>query len=127
MPPVAATPATSFMNAVDTNVFVYALDADEPEKQQQAIDLIDRLCEESSETILLWQVAGEFLSCLRRWESAGVVSSTETESHLEQLLQTFPLAIPTTATLQRSIDLNRRFSLSHWDSMLIAACQEAKV
>jgi predicted nucleic acid-binding protein len=31
------------MNAVDTNVYVYALDADEPAKQAKAIELLDRL------------------------------------------------------------------------------------
>jgi predicted nucleic acid-binding protein len=31
------------MNAVDTNVYVYALDADEPVKQAKAVDLFDQL------------------------------------------------------------------------------------
>jgi predicted nucleic acid-binding protein len=31
------------MNAVDTNVFVYALDTDEPVKQAKALDLFQRL------------------------------------------------------------------------------------
>jgi predicted nucleic acid-binding protein len=31
------------MNAIDTNVFVYALDAHDPAKQQKALDLIQRL------------------------------------------------------------------------------------
>ena len=33
----------NFMNAVDTNVYVYALDADEPAKQAKAVELFDRL------------------------------------------------------------------------------------
>src|SRR5438874_2446936 len=33
----------NFMNAIDTNVYVYAVDADEPVKQAKAVDLFDRL------------------------------------------------------------------------------------
>lgn len=47
------------MNAVDTNVFVYALDVDEPTKQAQAQDLFQRLALATGSTVLPWQVAGE--------------------------------------------------------------------
>ena len=56
------------MNAVDTNVLVYFVDRDEPAKRAKAIELLDGLVKEDVETILLWQVAAEFLSCLRRWQ-----------------------------------------------------------
>jgi len=39
------------MNAIDTNVYVYALDADEPVKQIKAIELLDRLALTPAETI----------------------------------------------------------------------------
>jgi predicted nucleic acid-binding protein len=39
------------MNAVDTNVFVYALDADEPVKQAQAQQLLSRLSQAAEPTI----------------------------------------------------------------------------
>lgn len=115
------------MNAVDTNVVVYALDADEPAKQAKAIALLDQLSLDPSQTVLLWQVAGEFLSCLRRWESAGKIAAADVEANLIDLLDTFPLVLPVQAVMERSLDLSSRFSLSHWDSMLIAACLEADV
>ena len=37
------------------------------------------------------------------------------------------MRIPTEAVFQISSDLRSRFSLSHWDSMLLAACKEAGV
>jgi len=37
------------------------------------------------------------------------------------------LRLPTNAIFQASFNLRSRFSLSHWDSMLLAACQEAGV
>lgn len=39
----------------------------------------------------------------------------------------FALRTPTEVVFQSSSDLRSRFSLSHWDSMLLAACKEAGV
>ena len=41
------------MNAIDTNVLVDLVDADEPAKQSQARALMDRLAAEESDTVLL--------------------------------------------------------------------------
>jgi predicted nucleic acid-binding protein len=35
--------------------------------------------------------------------------------------------MPTRAVLDRALDLTARYSLSHWDSMLLGACIEAGV
>lgn len=40
------------MNAVDTNVLVYALDSSEPTKQSKARDLIKRLVQPPLETVM---------------------------------------------------------------------------
>ena len=47
------------MNAVDTNVLVYVVDAEEPVKQKKAIELLDGLAKASVQTVLLWQAAAE--------------------------------------------------------------------
>jgi predicted nucleic acid-binding protein len=39
----------------------------------------------------------------------------------------FSLRIPTAKVFESSFQLHARFSLSHWDSMLLAACKEAGV
>ncbi len=115
------------MNAVDTNVFVYAFDADEAIKRPKAEELLDGLAQQSGETVLLWQVAGEFLNCLRKWESTGRMSVADVEAHFRDVIATFPLRLPTAACFAISFDLRSRYSLSHWDSMLLAACKEAGV
>ncbi|MGH7138092.1 MAG: PIN domain-containing protein [Pirellulales bacterium] len=74
------------MNAVDTNVYVYALDADEAAKQAK-----------------------------------------EVEAAFQRARAMFDLRIPSEAMFQISFDLRSRFSLSHWDSMLLAACKDAGV
>jgi predicted nucleic acid-binding protein len=115
------------MNAVDTNIYVYAMDADEPVKQAKALELFDCLVAPSADTVLIWQVAGEFLSQLRRWESKGKLTPEEVQATFRRFSALFPLRAPGEGIFQLSFDLRSRFSLSHWDSMLLAACKEAGV
>lgn len=115
------------MNAVDTNVFVYSLDTDEPDKQAKAKALLASLLGAQQATIVPWQVAGEFLNWLRKWERAGRVSAVDVAAHFRDFLAMFPLAIPSIHVFQKYFDLSSRFSLSHWDAMLLAACKEAGV
>src|SRR5476651_1550624 len=100
------------MNAVDTNVYVHALAADEPAKQAKAVELFDRLMLQPADTVLVWQVAGEFLRQLRTWESQGRLSSAATEAAFHRFHAMFPMRIPTEAIFQVSFDLRTRFSLS---------------
>jgi predicted nucleic acid-binding protein len=113
------------MNAVDTNVLVYSLDVDEPVKQAKAKALLIGLVGATPTTILTWQVASELLGWLRKWEAAGRVSGANVEQHFRDILALFPLALPTPQAFVRYFDLHARFSLSHWDAMLLAACKEA--
>jgi predicted nucleic acid-binding protein len=115
------------MNAVDSNVYVYALDPDEPIKQAKALQLLDGLMVQRAETVLIWQVAGEFLGQLRKWQSQGRLTPAEVEAAFHRARAMFPVRTPTEAIFQISFELRSRFSLSHWDSMLLAACKEAGV
>lgn len=115
------------MNAVDTNVLVYFVDSHEPANRAKAVQLLDRLAKEEAETIIVWQVAGEFLSCLRRWESEGRIAREDTLGHLNRLDAMFRCVLPTQPLLRKSLDLSSSYSLSHWDSMLLAACIAAGV
>ena len=115
------------MNAVDTNVFVYFVDRDEPLKRAKAVELLDRLVKEDVETVLLWQVAAEFLNCLRRWETEGRINRQEVLGNFNRLEALFRCVPPAQSVLRKSFDLCSRYSLSHWDAMLLAACIEAGV
>lgn len=115
------------MNAVDTNDFAYAIDARDAIKHAKASTLLRSLALTAGETVLLWQVAGEFLNCLLRWSASGFVSQSDVELHLRDVLAMFPLSLPTQRAIELSLDLHSRHSLSHWDSMLLAACIVAGV
>ncbi len=113
------------MNAVDTNVLVYSLDDYEPVKQAKAKALLAGLVGAQPGTLLPWQVAGELLNVLGNWEAKGRVSRAQVEASFRAVLAMFPLAVPGPQLFARYFNLRSRFSLSHWDSMLLAACKEA--
>ena len=115
------------MNAIDTNILAYLFDPDAPEKQSRAQRMLDTLVVQPRETVWLWQVAVEFLAYLRKAASKGVLAPERVPIEFRELLQLFSLKLPTSQILDRSFVLHKRYSLSHWDSLLIAACQEAGV
>ena len=43
------------------------------------------------------------------------------------MIEAFPNITPQHTTVLTALDLSRRYCLSHWDSMLLAACLEAGV
>jgi predicted nucleic acid-binding protein len=115
------------MNAFDANVFAYAFDDDEPIKNAKTNELLDRLLRHPSETIIPWQVAGEFLAVLRKWQDAGRVTSKDVSDYFRDFRGMFPLKKPQLKIFATSMSLRSRYSLSDWDSMLLAACKLAKV
>jgi predicted nucleic acid-binding protein len=114
------------MNAVDTNILVYAVDIAEPVKSKLALNLLSNLPTQAP-LVVPWQVAAEFLTCLRRWESSGKIARQQTEDYLNKFVLPLPIVFPTTQSLAIALSLSDNYSLSHWDSMLIAACIEAGV
>src|SRR5437868_11935674 len=115
------------MIAVDTNVLVDAVDATELIKSRQAEQLLQDLSTSGKSIVVPWQVAAEFLACLRRWISAGRISWADAEAYLSRFIGPMPLVFPSASVLQSSLYLSQRHSLSHWDWLLIAACIEAGI
>ena len=110
------------MNAVDTNVFLYSVDRNEPAKQLKAQQLLQQLRSAPEPTVLLWQVLGELAQQLRRWRDQGRLTPAEYLQHIQAFRHLFPLAIPEAQAFDSALDLGERFSLSHWDRMVLGAC-----
>lgn len=110
------------MNAVDTNILIYVNDPRNPDKQAVAASLIPSL----TEGVLLWQVACEYLAASRKLESLGY-DRVQAYQYIRDLQQVWYTALPTWNVIDLAENLMSRFSLSHWDSMIIAACLEANV
>ncbi len=110
------------MNAVDTNVLIYVNDPRDPAKQTVATSLVSSL----SDGVLVWQVACEYLAAGRKLEPLGY-NKVQAYQYIRDLQQVWYTALPTWAVIDRAENLMSRFSLSHWDAMVVAACLEANV
>jgi predicted nucleic acid-binding protein len=108
---------------LDTNVFAYTFDERAPEKQRISSDLI-RHALASNEGVISFQVVQEFLSlAFRRFDPS--MSSTEAEQFLAMTLGPL-LAVQSSHVLYwEALHLSRRFSLSWYDSLIVAAALEA--
>jgi predicted nucleic acid-binding protein len=110
------------MRALDTNVLIYVHDPRDPVKQAKASALVASL----TDGALLWQVACEFLAASRKLAAIGY-NQKQAFQDLTALRQVWTMILPSSPVLDRSESLTDRFSLSFWDSMILAACLESGV
>ena len=110
------------MNAVDTNVLVYAHDPRDSEKQAVAVSLIESLLD----VILPWQVACEYVSVSKKLEPFGY-SREQAWQDIRELRLVWAAVLPSWEVMDRAEQLLKRYGLSYWDAMIVAACLEAGV
>jgi predicted nucleic acid-binding protein len=105
---------------VDTNILVYARDASEAVKQQAAAEWMEELWRDQSGR-LSSQILSEFYVTVTRKLSPGLTPD-EAWDDIEALFSWRPLPVDV-AVLKRGHDVERRFGLSWWDSLVVAAAQ----
>lgn len=110
------------MTALDTNVLIYACDKADPQRQATALNIIAS----ATDGVLLWQVACEFVAASRKLENRGFTPAHAWE-RLAELLDLFPLVLPTARVFDHARRLHVTQGWSFWDAMIIAACIEAGV
>lgn len=103
---------------VDTNVFLYAMDASDPLKQRAASRWRDELWKSRSGRTS-FQVLHEFyVQATQKWPKA--VDATRAE--IRDLLVWDPVALGN-GTLLESWKIQERYHLSFWDSLIVAAAK----
>ena len=110
------------MNAVDTNVLIYARDPRDSVKQATAMALLSSL----TDGVLLWQVACEYIAASRKLEPFGY-DLTQALDDLADMRIAWKTILPSWAVMDRAQQLLTRYHLSFWDGLLIAACLEGGV
>jgi predicted nucleic acid-binding protein len=104
---------------VDTNVFVYMLDARDPTKQAAAIELVDGL--RSRECAVALQVCGELYAALTRrlkrapWEAAQAARN---------VLAAFDTYGASRLSVERALAEAMAGRFSYWDALLLASAHE---
>lgn len=110
------------MNAVDTNIIIYACDSRDPARQAKARELLHGL----ERCVLLWQVVLEFVAVSRKLADTGFTPEAAWQQ-VAALRGMMPLVPPNPTMLDRAQMLHVQMRVSFWDAMIYAACLEAGV
>ena len=109
---------------LDTNIFVYSFDESAPEKARRAFDLIRRAIEKR-QGIVSYQVVQEFFNvALRRFDEP--MSSTDAEQYLSTTFQPLLRVQSSHDLYSRALRLAARYSLSWYDSLIVASAIEGR-
>ncbi len=105
---------------VDSNVFLYAVDEADPDKQRVARKWREELWK-SRRGRVSFQVLGEFyVNAVRKRPAA----SEEARAEIRDLLAWNPV-VTDAALLERGWKLQDRYQLSYWDALIVAAANAA--
>ncbi len=106
---------------LDTNVLVYSVDSESPEKRQRALELVNRSVAAHTGCIS-FQVVQETLNVLIRKTDTPVDRIREMlDVVLVPLWQVYPSAV----LYQDAISIQGRYGFSFYDSLIVAAALEA--
>ena len=108
---------------VDTNVFVYLHDDSEPKKKQRADDWIEFLVSRRAGR-LSFQVLQELYAVLTRTIEETLPTETARDI-VRDLIAWRPTPIDL-SILERAWAVQQRYTLSWWDSLIIAAAQSSQ-
>lgn len=103
---------------IDTNVFVYADDADAPAKQERAQQIILQALK-SGTGVTSTQVLQEYFSVVTR--KLGIPA--EIAQQKVQLMATLSVISIDVSHIIEGIKLHRLYSLSFWDALVIQAAR----
>lgn len=105
---------------IDTNIFVYMLDARDAQKQALAIQLVQAL--RGRECVISLQCVAELYAALTRrlgrapWEAAQASRN---------LLASFDVFVTQASAVERALSEAMAGRFSYWDAQLLAAAHEA--
>jgi predicted nucleic acid-binding protein len=106
----------------DTNVLVYAMDADDPVRQEIAIERFARAAREDS-IVLSTQVLQEFYDITTR-KLRTPLSAAEATRQLTQL-SAFEVVGASAQSVLAAAELARRHRLQWWDALILEAALRA--
>ncbi len=111
---------------IDTNILVYAFDQSAGKRQQQAMQLLERLWQ-SQTGCLSVQVLQEFFVTVTRKVPRPL--DTETAEQIVSDLSRWKVVTPTVEDVLEAIQIHTQHQISFWDAMIIqcAGCAGCRV
>lgn len=107
---------------VDANILLYRVDSSSPEKQRLATEWLDTLWKRRSGR-LSQQVLNEFYNCATRKLRPGL-EHDRARAIVRLYAAWKPLPVDS-RLVERGFQIEQRFGLSFWDSLIVAAAQTA--
>src|SRR5258706_15633203 len=109
------------MNALDTNILVYAHDARDARKQTIALQLIKT----ARPLALPWQVGCEFLAASRKLKALPRDEAWNFLDDFQRVVQLILLPEPRLWSQCRVLE--QKHGLSFWDALIVGACLNGSV
>lgn len=106
---------------LDTNVFVYAEDADQSVKARTARALIER-CVREGNGVVSTQVLGEFVAVATR--KLGVAPAV-VEQQVHRIARGFEVVPVSVDRIAGALELLRAHSISWWDALIVRCASDA--
>ena len=116
-------PAIAFMSDnifVDTNILLYARDSSEPEKQIVAAKRLDELWKGRNGRISVQVLNEYFVNVTRKLDPGLAPDEAWDDVEALSVWEPQPINMP---LLQRGYAVQRRYALSWWDSLIVAAAE----
>ena len=108
---------------LDTNILVYCFDSDEPEKQRQALELVESALREGS-AVISTQVVQEFLSLATR-KFASAFTGDDLRMYLDTVLAPLCRVFPDAVLFRIALEVRAETGFSFYDSLIVAGALRA--
>jgi predicted nucleic acid-binding protein len=109
---------------LDTNIFVYNIDADAPKAKKNIAHQLIRDALTQHRSVVSYQVIQEFLAVATRKFSSSV-TLPDARRYLETVLKPMLAVHSSVELFQDALDICSRYQLSWYDSLIVAAASEA--
>jgi predicted nucleic acid-binding protein len=106
------------LDFIDTNPFVYVFDRSDDEKRQRAMRIVAEGLR--SGAVISYQVVQETLNVLTR-KTLRAPSPADSREFLEDVLVPLWRVHPSPELYQRGLDIQGKYRLSFYDSLIVAA------
>jgi len=107
---------------IDSNIFIYAYDTQDPRKQTAAFDLIRENTVDGS-GVVSYQVVHEFFN-FAFVKAASKVQPDDAQVLLEDVFRPLQMVPSSFSLVSIAIRLRDRYRLSWYDSLIVAAAQQ---
>lgn len=107
---------------LDTNIFIYDIEAADSRKQSIAQELIDQAIERDC-GVISYQVVQECLNVIT-FKARKVVTAEQAERYLMEVLEPLCRVYPSTAFYRRALEIKDRWRFSFYDSLIVTGALE---